>query len=406
LKSQTPHRQLDSLLVISHVTHFAWKGHLYAYGPYAREIDVWADLFGSLVIAAPCRQEEPPGDATAFTRSNIRIEPQIEAGGDTLFAKIRLAVVTPALLWSLARAIRRADAVHVRCPGNLGLLGALVAPLLCRYRVAKYAGQWPSYPGQTLANSVQKRVLRSHWWRAPVTVYGQWPGEPSHIVPFFTSVLNQGQMRRARIAAGTRRFDERPLRVLYVGQLGQWKNVDSVVRAVARLAAQGVAVELDLVGDGPARSQLEQLVTSLGVARVVRFAGGVSADRVLDYYERSHVLVLASRSEGWPKAIAEGMAFGLICVGSDRGLLPQMLGDGRGFIVPAQNDDALAEALSTIATSRDRFPDMRVRAAAWGQRYSLEDLQAALAELLTASWGVRVTSPSPMAADRPVARYV
>jgi glycosyltransferase involved in cell wall biosynthesis len=403
LPSLTPHRPLDSLLVVSHVTHFAWEGRLYAYGPYAREIDVWADLFPSLVIAAPCRQAAPPGDATAFTRSNIRIEPQIEAGGNSWLAKLRLIALTPALVWSLGRAMRRSDAVHVRCPGNLGLLAASIAPLLCSYRVAKYAGQWPAYPGQTIANALQKHILRSRWWRAPVTVYGQWPGEPSHVVPFFTSVLTPQQMRRAKHAAETARFDGPTLRVLYVGQLGDWKNVDSVVRAVANLAAQGVPVECDLVGDGPARGTLERLVKSLGVGHLVRFAGGVAADRVLDYYERSHVLVLASNSEGWPKAIAEGMAFGLLCVGSDRGLLPQMLGEGRGFIVPPRDDDALADVLLRVARSHDRFPDMRARAAAWGQRYSLDDLRTALANLLTTSWGVPIGGTAPIGADHQVA---
>ena len=78
---------------------------------------------------------------------------------------------------------------------------------------------------------------------------------------------------------------------------------------------------------------LQKLASERGVLDRVHFAGGVEFDQVFDFYEQSHVLVLASETEGWPKAIAEAMACGVVCVGSDRGLVPWMLGEGRGFTV-------------------------------------------------------------------------
>src|SRR4051794_1463353 len=117
------------LLITSHVIHYSYQGRLYAYGPYAREIDLWADLFSDVAIASPCRDELPPGDCLPFERRNISILPQKEAGGETLSAKLGLIASIPAMIWDLARAMRSADAIHVRCPGNLGLLGVLLAPL-------------------------------------------------------------------------------------------------------------------------------------------------------------------------------------------------------------------------------------------------------------------------------------
>jgi len=61
------------LLITSHVIHYRHQGRLYAYGPYAREIDQWADLFAEVEIASPCRQQEPPGDCLPFERANISI---------------------------------------------------------------------------------------------------------------------------------------------------------------------------------------------------------------------------------------------------------------------------------------------------------------------------------------------
>src|SRR5579862_2021398 len=95
------------LLVVSHVTHFRYKGQLFAYGPYSQEIDLWADLFKELTIAAPCRNEPPAGDCLPFTRSNITMAPQMEVGGETFGAKIKLALATPLLVVGLARAMWR-----------------------------------------------------------------------------------------------------------------------------------------------------------------------------------------------------------------------------------------------------------------------------------------------------------
>src|SRR5438552_673673 len=176
--------KLQRLLVVSHVLHYRHEGRLFAYGAYAREIDIWGDLFPEVLIAAPLRDEEPPGDAIAFSRSNITVLPQLETGGNALGAKAVQLLAIPAHLWRLLQAMRIADAIHVRCPGNLGLLSCLLAPCFRKPRIVKYAGQWKNYAGESWTWRFQKWLLRSRWWRAPVLIYGKWPDQPGHIIPF------------------------------------------------------------------------------------------------------------------------------------------------------------------------------------------------------------------------------
>ena len=340
------------LLIVSHVVHYRHGGRLFAYGPYAREIDIWADLFPRVTIAAPCRDEGPPGDCLPFSRANIAILPQKETGGETLGAKVALAAALPALAWGLVRAMRRAEAIHVRCPGNIGLLGAALGALFSRRLVAKYAGQWSDYRGEPVTSRLQKAILRSRWWGGPVTVYGRWPGQPPHVIPFFTSILTADQAARAQAVAGARRPGG-PLRVLYVGRLSRPKNVDSLIDSIKNLDDRSCPCECALVGDGPQRPALEAQVAAHGLQGRVRLVGSLSFERVLDFYEWADVLVLASETEGWPKAIAEGMAFGLVCIGSDRGLIPQMLGEGRGVVVPPGDVASLTEALGRLAAAPD-----------------------------------------------------
>jgi len=374
------------LVIVSHVVHYAWDGRLHAYEPYAREIDVWADLFETVAIAAPLRSERPPGDNAAFARTNIRVTPQPERGGRTLAAKLGQVLALPWMIWRLRAALKQADAIHVRCPGNLGLLGVLLAPLYSKRLIAKYAGQWTGYPGEPATVRLQRFLLRSRWWRGPVTVYGQWPDQSPQVVPFFTSIMDTDQVRRAEAAAADKRL-EGPLRALYVGRLSRAKNVDALLRAIADMRDEDRDFRADIVGDGPERGALETLARELSLGDRAVFHGAVRFEDVLSFYERTDILVLISETEGWPKAIMEGMSFGLVCIGSRRGLAPWLL-EGRGLAIPPGDAATLAAALREIDEDRAGWRDRVVAGSAWARGYSLDGLRDALRELMAERWAV------------------
>lgn len=353
------------------------------------EIDIWADLFRNVEIAAPVRNTPPPGDALAFSRPNISLLPQRETGGRSVFAKAHQVMMLPLLLSGLARAMQGADAVHVRCPGNLGLLGVVVAPLFSPYRVTKYAGQWSGYPGEPWTVRAQRALLRSRWWGAPVTVYGECPDQPRHVVPFFTSVMTREQLHGAKQAAACRESPVGEIRVLYVGRLTRGKNVHVLLEALQRSRRAGCNISCTIVGDGPEREALEAQALGDHLAGCVAFLGALPFEEVLQIYPRADVLVLVSETEGWPKALVEAMAFGLVCIGSDRGLVPQVLADNRGIIVRPGDAGALSAALIDIASDPVSCSVMRNRATEWAAHYSLEGLRDALHQLLTERWGFR-----------------
>jgi len=219
--------------------------------------------------------------------------------------------------------------------------------------------------------------------------YGQWPGQPRHIIPFFTSVMSQEQVEHARKVAQSRHF-EPPWRVLFVGRLSREKNIHILLEALVTLNGIGERMRCDLVGDGPEMANLRRLGADLGLGAQVVFHGGVHLEQVLRLYATAHILVLASQSEGWPKAIAEGMAHGMVCVGSDRGLIPQMLADGRGATVQPGDVQGLAARIEEIVRQPAAMAEMSRRAAEWAQRHSLEGLREALRALMEGQWGVRL----------------
>jgi glycosyltransferase involved in cell wall biosynthesis len=311
---------------------------------------------------------------------------QPERGGQAWKDKAIQFLSLPIMLVNLSKTVWRADAIQVRCPGNLGLLGALIAPLFSRYRIAKYAGQWSDYDGEARSYRLQRAILSSKWWGAPVIVYGEWPNQPAHIKPFFTSVMDLKQVTRAKSACMDKQLHD-PLRVIFVGRLSRSKNVHVLLDALGKLHSKGMNVEARIIGEGPELPALKTLSIALDLPQTaISFLGGMSFEDVLSNYEWADVLVLASETEGWPKAIAEGMAFGLVCIGSHRGLVPQMLADGRGLVVEPGDPAALVCSLENIIRKHVDFPSMSRKAAEWGQRYSLDGLKRALQDLLIHEW--------------------
>jgi glycosyltransferase involved in cell wall biosynthesis len=234
---------------------------------------------------------------------------------------------------------------------------------------------------------LQRLILRSRWWRGPVTVYGRSTDQPRHVIEFFSTMFTADQLSRANTHATRKRWNSPPT-VAYTGRLTRAKNVDVLIRAVAALKSEGIRLQTFIVGDGQEGYRLKALANELGVEDLVVFTGGVVPERVPEFLERSDIFVLASETEGWPKAIAEAMAFGLVCIGSDRGLVPMFLADGRGLTVRPRDLAGLTQALRRVATSPAEYEEMRRRAAQWAQGYSIERLRDALQTLMKEWWNL------------------
>ena len=389
-----PGDRVHTLAIVSHVVHYQYADQIFAYGPYSREIDIWADLFPQVVVAAPVRYDAPPADCLPFTRRNISVAPQIEAGGDALGAKVALAAALPVLVWGLARALSEADAIHVRCPGNLGLLGVLLAPMFSRRLVAKYAGQWNGYAGEPVTVRFQRRVLRSRWWHGPVTVYGEWPGQPAHVVPFFTSMMTSQQVAAAVEHAANKQIHT-PLRVLYSGVLTSRKRVSALLDGVKCAVMAGLKLDVAIVGTGPEEGALRDQAAALGIEHLVKFVGALPFDRALRWYEWSDCLVLPSRhSEGWPKVVAEAMTYGVVPIAVRHGQIPAMLA-GRGVVLPSGTGEEIAAALHDVSVRPSEFREVSERASQWARQFSLEGLRAALSRLLSEHWHLQPPALTP-----------
>jgi glycosyltransferase involved in cell wall biosynthesis len=142
-----------------------------------------------------------------------------------------------------------------------------------------------------------------------------------------------------------------PARILAVGRLAADKGFDYLLRAAADLLRGGVALEVEILGDGPEGPALRALAATLGIADRVRFGGWVPFREVHRAMQQATVLVhpSAGLGDGLPNVIREAMALGTPVVASRIAGIPEALDDGRcGVLVQTKDAAALAEGIARL----------------------------------------------------------
>ncbi|MBV1901045.1 MAG: glycosyltransferase family 4 protein [Kordiimonadaceae bacterium] len=142
--------------------------------------------------------------------------------------------------------------------------------------------------------------------------------------------------------------------IVYVGRLSEEKGPDVLVRGIAFLEGEASVRQIIFVGDGPKRAEVESLARSLNVADKVTFVGGVSASEARQWIANAAVVVMPSRSEGVGMVSLEAMSIGTPVIATDVGGMSYSLNQGRaGCLVPPENPQALAQALSNVFSDHE-----------------------------------------------------
>jgi glycosyltransferase involved in cell wall biosynthesis len=168
-----------------------------------------------------------------------------------------------------------------------------------------------------------------------------------------------------------------PLRVFFAGSLSQRKGLSYLLKAAAIL---GGRIELTLLGT-KVSEDCAPLNEALGRYRWIR---SLPHAEVLREMSRHDVFVFPSLFEGFGLVILEAMAQGLPVVTTAHTAGPDIITDGvDGFIIPIRSAEAITEKLELLAADRTRLAAMREAAFATARRFTWENYQRRLVEVLT-----------------------
>jgi glycosyltransferase involved in cell wall biosynthesis len=186
------------------------------------------------------------------------------------------------------------------------------------------------------------------------------------------------------------------LELIFVGRLIPLKACDIALRAAAPLLRAGAA-RFTVVGDGPERQNLRDLVKSIGVEDHVAFVGWLPHEEVLRLLQNSDVMVFPSLREIGGGVVFEALSQGAVPVVADFGGPGDLVNPSIGYKIPMSNQDemilTIESVLRRLAEDRSHLEALRKRGMAYVREHLTYDRRArVMTDILLWSTG-RGTKP-------------
>lgn len=184
-----------------------------------------------------------------------------------------------------------------------------------------------------------------------------------------------------------------------VGQLKPRKGFHHLIEACADLHMRGIDVRCEIIGDGPQREELEQLIDDRGLSESVQLLGVKSQEEVLDRYQAASLFVLpciqtsSGDVDGIPNVVAEAMATGLPVVSSALPAIEELvISENNGILVTPGDTTALADAIERLLADAS----LRARLGGAGRATVLDgfDIGRNIRQFVSELWPGRVPERS------------
>lgn len=358
-----------------------------------------------ICLATPLYPPDPGGPAT-YARS---LEEGLPATGIDVsivsFGSVRW--LPPGLrhfvyFLLLVKKGREADLLLALDPVSVGLPAALAAKLLRKPLVMKVVGDYAWEQGRqrfgvtesldqfSTARSLafEVRMLkRIEAWTARQArsiivpseylkrIVSSWEGiDVSRITVIYNAMRNEeGGIVPAAVLALPHP------RIVTIGRLVPWKQVDSVIDAVSQITDASLVI----VGDGPSRTRLEERAGEKLGERAV-FTGALPHDATLAVLHDADIFVLNSTYEGLSHLLIEALALGVPSIATNVGGNPELIThDVNGLLIPSRDTAALTAAISRLISDGALRTQLSDAGKASSERFTMEAMIHKTASLLT-----------------------
>jgi glycosyltransferase involved in cell wall biosynthesis len=369
-----------NFLIVTYVEHTIKGNQYYAYAPYVLEMNIWSKFVNKLIIVAPISEGAITPIHSNYNHQNITFVPV--SNFDILNYKSFFQTVykLPKICFTIFQAMRMADHIHLRCPGNMGLLGSLLQILLPnKNKTAKYAGNWDFNAIKPFTYKLQQKILSSTFLskNMKVLVYGEWENSSANIIPFFTATYHQSEY----IDLFKTDFDS-GVKFIFVGSLVKGKNPFYAIQIVEQLLKNGINAKLDLYGEGIERSNLENYIFKNELQKSVNLKGNQNQSILKKAYQESHFVILPSESEGWPKAIAEGMFWECVPLATKVSCVPYMLNWGERGIFLSMELKVDVRDIKSMLNNMLEFKLKSKKALDWSRNFTIDKFEMEIQKIL------------------------
>ena len=368
--------------IITHVVHNQEDGKYYAYAPYVNEMNLWGKYVDEVLIVAPKTTKNDANINSAYQQKHLQFYTIPTFSFISIYQALKALAVLPIVFTKICYVCAKADHIHIRCPGNTGLLGCLAQMFFPKKtKTVKYAGNWDPNARQPWSYRFQKWLVKNTFLNRnlKVLVYGNWPTSSPNVKPFFTATYFDHEKKPL-----LKRDYSKRLEFVFVGTLSPGKQPLWCAKFIELLHQKGLEVILDLYGKGTEQKILEDYIKKGKLHEIIRLHGNQPKKLIKEHLQKAHFLLLPSKSEGWPKVIAEAMFWGCIPIVTPVSCVPWMLGEGKQGIIVSGNPSEEAEKFADLLkeNSLGTWESMSQLGAAWSRNYTLDAFELAIKKLI------------------------
>ena len=368
-------------LIITHVVHTKSNNRYFAYAPYVREMNMWLKYADELIVVAPIIPDASTAIDDFYKHQNIDFR-KVSNFSMTSFKNGLAAVFKfPKIIFEIFKAMQQADHIHLRCPGNMGLLACILQIFFpSKPKTAKYAGNWDPKAKQPWSYKLQKWILNNTFLTQNMTVlvYGEWKNQSENVKPFFTATYSEKEKETIQKTI----HPAETIRMLFVGSLVEGKNPMYAIQLLEQIKKSNQNIVLEIYGEGKLRQELENYIEVNNLKEDIILHGNQNQDIIKKAYQQSHFVGLPSKSEGWPKAIAEGMFWGCVPLATAVSCVPDMLAQEKRGILLQMEVEKDAVTINDLINNPADFEKKSSAAFQWSQKYTLNYFEAEIQKLL------------------------
>lgn len=365
--------------VISSSPFVKQSGAFHAYSPYVKELKVWAKHADEMAFCCPIWEDDKglliaPIDFpfAMYPIKEFNIKNPLNFIKAFLFSFGNFIQLFKIMLW--------ADHIHLRCPGNVGLMGCWVQMFFpSKLKTAKYAGNWDPKSNQPRTYKWQQKILSNTFFtrNIKVLVYGNWPESSANIYPFFTATYSEAD----KILVQPRSLATQ-IEMIFVGTLSKGKRPLYAIELAQKLHAKYPNFRFSLYGHGREKESLQAYIDEYQLSNFIMLKGNFSQQEMKAVYQSAHFMILPSESEGWPKVVAEAMFWACVPVATRVSCVPDMLEQGSRGILLDMNMMSDFEQISQMIEDQTHYNQTAIKAMDWSRLYTLDKFEFEIQKML------------------------
>ena len=256
---------------------------------------------------------------------------------------------------------RKFDIVHIHWPIPMALLGIPFIKFDIPLVFTFYTAELTLASKNSIFRFFSKNIIKggdhfifisSFTKNSFFSLFSEFKNIKYSILPFASS-LEQAKMKRPKV-------NSKNNNILFVGRIVERKGIVYLIKAAEILKTKGYHFKVTIVGDGPDREKLKNMIMKKNLTDLVRFTGKVSDKELHTHYENSDLFVLPAivdskgDTEGLGVVLIESLIYGIPVVASKVGGIVDIVKDRKtGLLVEQKDSEKLAQAIITMLVDQN-----------------------------------------------------